>query len=59
MMTTEAYLRELHQINSRFFGAQIKAHEDRTTQIIQLVEKAVKTDAAPEAVVPELVEAQP
>jgi len=56
-MTTEAYLRELHQINGRFHAAQVKAHEDRTVAIIQLVEKAVKTDAAPEVVVPELVEA--
>jgi len=47
-MTTEAYLRELHQINGRFHAAQVKAHEDRTTAIIQLVEKAVKTDSTPE-----------
>jgi len=47
-MTTEAYLRELHQINGRFHAAQVKAHEDRTTAIIQLVEKAVKTDSTPD-----------
>ena len=58
MMSPEAYLREKDQINAKFYAARDKAQEDRYTATIQLVEKAVKTDATPEPVAaPELAEA--
>ena len=47
MMSPEAYLREKDQINAKFYAARDKAQEDRYTATIQLVEKAVKTDAEP------------